>query len=245
MSDKAFYYQSPVPLGPDTTEYECLTTDHVSMAQFEGRTMLRIAPEGLTLLAAEAVKAINFMLRPAHLAQVAAILDDPEASANDRMVALMMLKNAEIAAHGILPFCQDTGTATIVGKKGQQVWTGCDDAECLSLGIYQTYTRENLRYSQTAPLTMYDEVNTGTNLPAQIDLYATGGDTYQFLFVTKGGGSANKTYLYQETKALLNPQRLKEFCLEKMKSLGGPLPARRITLRLSSAAPRRRPVSRP
>jgi len=220
MSDKAFYYQSPVPLGPDTTEYECLTTDHVSMAQFEGRTMLRIAPEGLTLLAAEAVKAINFMLRPAHLAQVAAILDDPEASANDRMVALMMLKNAEIAAHGILPFCQDTGTATIVGKKGQQVWTGCDDAECLSLGIYQTYTRENLRYSQTAPLTMYDEVNTGTNLPAQIDLYATGGDTYQFLFVTKGGGSANKTYLYQETKALLNPQRLKEFCLEKMKSLG-------------------------
>jgi len=220
MSDKAFYYQSPVPLGPDTTEYECLTTDHVSMAQFEGRTMLRIAPEGLTLLAAEAVKAINFMLRPAHLAQVAAILDDPEASANDRMVARMMLKNAEIAAHGILPFCQDTGTATIVGKKGQQVWTGCDDAECLSLGIYQTYTRENLRYSQTAPLTMYDEVNTGTNLPAQIDLYATGGDTYQFLFVTKGGGSANKTYLYQETKALLNPQRLKEFCLEKMKSLG-------------------------
>ena len=220
MSDKAFYYQSPFPLGPDTTEYECLTTDHVSVAEFDGQPMLRIAPEGLTLLAAEAVRAINFMLRPAHLAQVAAILDDPEASPNDRMVALMMLKNAEIAAHGILPFCQDTGTATIVGKKGQQVWTGCDDAECLSRGVYQTYTRENLRYSQTAPLTMYDEVNTGTNLPAQIDLYATGGDTYQFLFITKGGGSANKTYLYQETKALLNPQRLKEFCLEKMKSLG-------------------------
>ena len=220
MSDKTFFYQPPFPLGPDTTEYECLSTEHVAVGEFEGKAMLKVAPAGLTLLAAEAVKAINFMLRPAHLAQVAAILDDPEASENDRMVALMMLKNAEIAAHGILPFCQDTGTATIVGKKGQQVWTGCDDAEWLSRGIYQTYTRENLRYSQTAPLTMYDEVNTGTNLPAQIDLYATGGDTYQFLFITKGGGSANKTYLYQETKALLNPRRLKEFCLEKMKSLG-------------------------
>ncbi|MEN9975682.1 MAG: hypothetical protein RLZZ282_1688 [Verrucomicrobiota bacterium] len=220
MSDKPFFYQDPFPLGPDTTEYECLTTEHVSMAEFNGEPVLKVAPEGLTLLAAEALKAINFMLRPAHLAQVAAILDDTEASENDRMVALMMLKNAEIAAHGILPFCQDTGTATIVGKKGQQVWTGCDDAEFLSHGIYQTYTRENLRYSQTAPLTMYDEVNTQTNLPAQIDLYATQGDAYKFLFVTKGGGSANKTYLYQETKALLNPKRLKEFCLEKMKSLG-------------------------
>ena len=220
MSDKPFFYQNPFPLGPDTTEYECLSTEHVTVSEFEGQPMLKIAPAGLTLLAAEALKAINFMLRPAHLAQVAAILDDPEASDNDRMVALMMLKNAEIAAHGILPFCQDTGTATIVAKKGQQVWTGCDDAAALSLGIYQTYTKENLRYSQTAPLTMYDEVNTKTNLPAQIDLYATAGDAYKFLFVTKGGGSANKTYLYQETKALLNPTRLKEFCLEKMKSLG-------------------------
>ena len=144
----------------------------------------------------------------------------PEASENDRMVALMLLKNAEIASHGILPFCQDTGTATIMGKKGQQVWTGCDDAEFLSKGIYQTYTKENLRYSQTAPLTMFDEVNTKTNLPAQIDLYATEGDAYKFLFVSKGGGSANKTFLYQETKALLNPKRLKEFCREKMASLG-------------------------
>jgi len=220
MSDQPFFYQDPFPLGPDTTEYECISTDHVSVSEFEGRPVLKIAPAGLTLLAAEALKAINFTLRPAHLAQVAAILDDPEASENDRMVALMMLKNAEIAAHGILPFCQDTGTATIVAKKGQQVWTGCDDAEFLSHGIYQTYIRENLRYSQTAPLTMYDEVNTKTNLPAQIDLYATEGDAYKFLFVTKGGGSANKTYLYQETKALLNPKRLKEFCLEKMKSLG-------------------------
>ena len=220
MSDSPFFYQDPYPLGPDTTEYECISTEHVSVAEFEGKPLLKIAPEGLTWLAAEALKAINFMLRPAHLAQVAAILEDPQASANDRMVALMLLKNAEIAAHGILPFCQDTGTATIIGQKGQQVWTGCDDAEALSLGIYQTYLKENLRYSQTAPLTMYDEVNTRTNLPAQIDLYSTEGAAYHFLFVTKGGGSANKTYLYQETKALLNPERLRAFCLEKMKSLG-------------------------
>lgn len=220
MPDKPFFYQDPFPLGPDTTEYELLTSDHVSMTEFGGKPMLKIAPEALTLLAAEAIKGINFTLRSSHLAQVAAILEDPAASENDRMVALMLLKNAEIAAHGILPFCQDTGTATIIGKKGQQVWTGCDDAEFLSHGIYQTYTKENLRYSQTAPLTMYEEVNTKTNLPAQIDLYATEGDAYKFLFVSKGGGSANKTFLYQETKALLNPKRLKEFCLEKMASLG-------------------------
>ena len=220
MSDKPFFYQDPYPLGPDSTEYELISTEYVSVSEFEGKPVLKIAPEALTLLAAEAIKSINFTLRASHLAQVAAILDDPEASENDRMVALMLLKNAEIAAHGILPFCQDTGTATIVGKKGQQVWTGCDDAEFLSKGIYQTYIQENLRYSQTAPLTMYDEVNTKTNLPAQIDLYATEGDAYKFLFVSKGGGSANKTFLYQETKALLNPKRLKEFCLEKMTSLG-------------------------
>jgi fumarate hydratase class I len=220
MAEKEFFYQDPFPLGPDTTEYELLTKDFVSTTEFEGQTILKVQPEGLTLLAAEAIKAVNFTLRPAHLAQVAAILDDPEATDNDRMVALMLLKNAEIAAKGILPACQDTGTATIVGKKGQQVWTGCDDAEFLSKGIHQTYTKENLRYSQTAPLDMYDEVNTKTNLPAQIDLYATEGDAYKFLFVSKGGGSANKTFLYQETKALLNPKRLKEFCVEKMKSLG-------------------------
>ena len=220
MSDQPFHYQDPFPLGPDTTEYERLTTEHVARSEFEGKVVLKVAPEGLTLLAAEAFKAINFTLRATHLAQVAAILEDPEASENDRMVALMMLKNAEIAAHGILPFCQDTGTATIVGKKGEQVWTGGDDAEALSKGIYQTYTGENLRYSQTAPLSMFEEVNTKTNLPAQIDLYATGGAAYKFLFVSKGGGSANKTFLYQETKALLNPKRFKEFCIEKMRSLG-------------------------
>ena len=220
MPEKPFFYQDPFPIAADTTEYECISTEHVSTSEFEGKPILKIAPEALTLLSAEAIKAINFTLRPDHLAQVAAILDDSEASENDRMVALMLLKNAEIASHGILPFCQDTGTATIIGKKGQQVWTGCDDAEFLSKGIHQTYTKENLRYSQTAPLTMYEEVNTKTNLPAQIDLYATEGDAYHFLFVSKGGGSANKTFLYQETKALLNPQRLKEFCVEKMRSLG-------------------------
>jgi fumarate hydratase class I len=220
MPKKPFFYQDPFPLAADTTEYECISTEHVSISEFEGQPILKIAPEALTLLSAEAIKAINFTLRSNHLAQVAAILDDPEASENDRMVALMLLKNAEIASHGILPFCQDTGTATIIGKKGQQVWTGCDDAEFLSKGIHQTYTQENLRYSQTAPLTMYEEVNTMTNLPAQIDLYATEGDAYHFLFVSKGGGSANKTFLYQETKALLNPKRLKEFCVEKMRSLG-------------------------
>ncbi len=220
MSDAPFHYQDPFPLGPDATEYERIGDGLVSSGEFEGKSILKIAPEALSFLAAEAIKAINFTLRPAHLAQVAAILDDPEASENDRMIALMLLKNADIASHGILPFCQDTGTATIIGKKGQQVWTGCDDAEFLSLGIYQTYTKENLRYSQTAPVTMYDEVNTKTNLPAQIDLYATEGDAYKFLFVSKGGGSANKTFLYQETKALLNPKRLREFCLEKMASLG-------------------------
>jgi fumarate hydratase class I len=220
MPEKPFFYQDPFPLAADTTEYECISTEHVSISEFEGQPILKIAPEALTLLSAEAIKAINFTLRSNHLAQVAAILDDPEASENDRMVALMLLKNAEIASHGILPFCQDTGTATIIGKKGQQVWTGCDDAEFLSKGIHQTYTQENLRYSQTAPLTMYEEVNTMTNLPAQIDLYATEGDAYHFLFVSKGGGSANKTFLYQETKALLNPKRLKEFCVEKMRSLG-------------------------
>ena len=220
MPKKPFFYQDPFLLAADTTEYECISTEHVSISEFEGQPILKIAPEALTLLSAEAIKAINFTLRSDHLAQVAAILDDPEASENDRMVALMLLKNAEIASHGILPFCQDTGTATIVGKKGQQVWTGCDDAEFLSKGIHETYTKENLRYSQPAPLTMYEEVNTMTNLPAQIDLYATKGDAYHFLFVSKGGGSANKTFLYQETKALLNPKRLKEFCVEKMRSLG-------------------------
>jgi fumarate hydratase class I len=220
MSESPFHYQEPFPLAADGTEYELLGAEHVAVSEFEGRSVLKVAPEGLALLANEGFKAVNFTLRPAHLAQVAAILDDPEATDNDRMVALMMLRNAAIAAHGILPFCQDTGTATIVGKKGERVFTGCDDAEWLSKGVHKTYTEENLRYSQTAPLTMFEEANTRTNLPAQIDIAAVGGDEYRFLFVAKGGGSANKTFLYQETKALLNPARLKEFCIEKMRSLG-------------------------
>ncbi|MBL6923128.1 MAG: fumarate hydratase [Akkermansiaceae bacterium] len=215
-----FHYQDPFPLGPDETEYEHLSSDFVSVSEFEGQEILKIDPEALSLLSNEAIKAISFKLRTSHLKQVAAILDDPEASENDVMVALMLLKNASIAVNGILPACQDTGTAIVMGKKGENVRTGVDDAEYLSKGIHKTYQEENLRYSQTAPLSMYEEVNTKTNLPAQIDLYATEGSAYKFLFVTKGGGSANKTFLYQQTKALLNPKTLREFCIEKMKSLG-------------------------
>ncbi|MEI7957637.1 MAG: fumarate hydratase [Verrucomicrobiota bacterium] len=216
----AFQYQDPFPLGKDDTEYYLLSRDGVSVGEFEGQPILKVAPEALTALAQTAFRDCAFMLRPKHLAQVAAILDDPEASENDRYVALTMLRNAEVAARGILPFCQDTGTANIVGKKGQRVWTDCDDAEALSKGVYETYTQENLRYSQTVALDMYEEKNTGNNLPAQIDLMATPGGEYKFLCVAKGGGSANKTYLYQETKALLNPKTLIPFLVEKMKSLG-------------------------
>jgi fumarate hydratase class I len=220
MSAKPFHYEKPFQLDRDTTEYRLLTSDYVHLGEFSGQPMLVVDPEGLALLANEATRDISFMLRPAHLAQVAAILDDPEASDNDRYVALTMLRNAEVSARGILPFCQDTGTAMIMAKKGQQVWTGCDDAAFLSRGIHKTYAEENLRYSQTVPLDMYREVNSGTNLPAQIDIQATDGMAYSFLFVAKGGGSANKTYLYQETKALLNPDSLKRFLIEKMTSLG-------------------------
>ncbi len=215
-----FKYQDPFPLEKEHTEYRLLTRDHVSVATFEGKEVLKVAPEGLTTLANQAMREVSFLLRPAHLQKVAAILDDPEASPNDRGVAAAMLKNAEVASKFVLPFCQDTGTATVVGKKGQAVWTGGDDAEAISRGIFKTYTEENLRYSQNAPLNMYDEVNTECNLPAQIDLYSTEGSEYKFLFVAKGGGSANKTYLYQETKALLNPASLEKFLTEKMKTLG-------------------------
>ncbi len=215
-----FIFQKPFPLGKDTTEYKKLTDEFVSVAEFDGKPVLKVEPEGLTHLAQAAMRDVSFLLRPAHLAQVSAILDDPAASKNDLTVALTLLRNAEVAAHGVLPFCQDTGTATVVAKKGQQVWTGANDEEAISHGIYNTYTGENLRYSQTAALNMYDEVNTGTNLPAQIDIYATEGMSYDFLFVAKGGGSANKTYLFQETKALLNPASLEKFLIEKMQTLG-------------------------
>ncbi len=220
MAAPAFVYQEPFPLEKDETKYRFLTKEHIGLQPFDGKEILKIAPEALTLLASEAIRDVSFLLRTAHLEKVAAILKDPEASENDRFVALAMLRNAETSAKGILPFCQDTGTATVFGKKGECVWTGSRDAEYLSKGIYQTYTEENLRYSQAAPLDMYEEVDTGTNLPAQIDIFATEGMEYSFLFVTKGGGSANKTTLFQETKALLNPASLEKFLSDKMKTLG-------------------------
>ncbi len=220
MATPEFVYQEPFPLEEDDTGYRLLTQKYVSVSHFNNKEILNVAPEALTLVANEAMRDVSFLLRTRHLEKVAAILKDPEASGNDRNVALALLRNAEIASKGILPFCQDTGTATIIAKKGQQVWTGVRDEAYLSKGVYKTYTEENLRYSQTAPLDMFNEVDTGTNLPAQIDLYATDGMEYQFLFVAKGGGSANKTFLYQETKALLNPASLEKFLTEKMKTLG-------------------------
>ena len=220
MATPPFVYQDPFPLGPDTTGYRLLSREGISTATFEGREILKVAPEALSYLTRQAFHDTSFFLRTDHLRQVAAILDDPEASANDRYVALTLLKNAEIAAEGILPMCQDTGTAAIMAKKGQEVWTGANDAEWLSRGVYECYTRENLRYSQTAPLDMWREVNTGTNLPAQIDILATEGAKYDFLFVAKGGGSANKMYLFQETKALLNPRSFEKFVGDKLPLLG-------------------------
>jgi fumarate hydratase class I len=207
-------------MAKDTTRYRLLSRKHVRTAKFAGKPVLVVEPEGLTLLAREAMRDVSFLLRPRHQRQVAAILDDPEASPNDRFMAATLLKNAVVASKFELPFCQDTGTATVVAWKGQQVWTGADDAALVSKGIAKTYAGENLRYSQTAALTMYDEVNTGSNLPPQIDIYATPGREYKFLFVAKGGGSANKTYLFQETRALLNPASLEAFLVDKMKLLG-------------------------
>lgn len=215
-----FKYAPMFQLGKDETEYYLLTKDHVSVSEFEGKPMLKVAPEGLTTLIRHAFRDVAFMLRREHNEQVAKALTDPEASDNDKYVALTFLRNAEVAAKGQLPFCQDTGTAIIHGDKGQQVWTEGDDAEAISRGVYETYTQENLRYSQNAPLNMYDEVNTRCNLPAQIDIEAGKGDEYHFLCVMKGGGSANKTYFYQETKAVLNPETLKPYLVEKMRSLG-------------------------
>jgi fumarate hydratase, class I len=220
MPPPLFYYQEPLPLGPDTTEYRLLSKEGLSSATFEGRAVLKIEPSVLSFLAQQAFRDCAFLLRTYHLKQLAAILEDPEASTNDRYVALTLLKNAEISAEGILPMCQDTGTSIISAKKGEQVWTGADDAEWLSRGAYECYTKENLRYSQVAPLDMWREANTGTNLPVQIDLYATPGDQYEFLFVSKGGGSANKLFLFQETKAVLNPKSFEKFVADKLGSLG-------------------------
>jgi len=208
------------PLTGDDTPWRLLSTEYVSEADFEGTAVLKVAPQALTLLAAQAMADISHLLRPGHLGQLRNILDDAEASDNDRFVALDLLKNANIAAAGILPMCQDTGTAIIMGKKGQAVWTGGDDEAALSEGVLKTFTERNLRYSQMAALDMYTETNTGNNLPAQIDIYATDGDEYKFLFMAKGGGSANKTFLFQQTKALLNPHSLMAFLDEKIRTLG-------------------------
>ncbi len=215
-----FAYSDLLPLGPDDTEYRLVTSDGVSTFEAPGRTFLQVAPEALTTLTAEAMHDIAHFLRPAHLRQLRSILDDPEASANDKFVALDLLKNANIAAAGVLPMCQDTGTAIVMGKRGQQVLTAGDDSQAIARGVFDAYTKLNLRYSQLAPLTMWDEKNTGTNLPAQIELYAADGDAYKFLFMAKGGGSANKSFLYQETKAVLNPTRMLQFLEEKLRSLG-------------------------
>ena len=222
MATKPFVYQDPYPLGKDKTTYRKIdgSEKYVSVQSFAGKEMVCIRPEALTLLANEAMKDVSFLLRGEHNESVAKILDDPEASTNDKGVALAFLRNAEISSNFDLPICQDTGTATIIAKKGQQVWTGGCDEENLSLGVYKTYTEENLRYSQTVALNMYDEINTGTNLPAQIDIQAVDGDAYKFLFMAKGGGSANKTMLFQETKALLTPETLVKFLVGKMKYLG-------------------------
>jgi len=220
MATPDFYYQELFELEEDNTEYYLLTKDFVSTINLENKEILKVEDEGLTYLTKKAFHDCSFFLRTEHQKQVADILDDPEASENDKYVALTMLRNAEISAKGILPFCQDTGTAIIIGKKGNLVYTEGDDEEAISLGVYKTYTEENLRYSQTVALDMYTEKNTGTNLPAQIELYATKGNEYKFLFLAKGGGSANKTFLFQETKALLTPDTLENFLYEKMKMLG-------------------------
>ena len=220
MPAEPFHYQEPFPLAKDETEYYFLTKDGVSVTEFEGKQILKVAPEVLTKVAKTCFHDCSFLLRTEHHEMVAKILSDPQASDNDKYVAVTMLRNAEISAKGVLPFCQDTGTAIINAKKGQQVWTGGGDEEALSLGVYQTYTEENLRYSQTIPLSMYAEKNSGNNLPAQIDISAIDGMEYKFLCIAKGGGSANKTYLFQETKALLNPKTLVGWLAEKMKTLG-------------------------
>jgi fumarate hydratase, class I len=215
-----FTYTDLLPLGEDPTPYRLVTSEGVRTFEAGGRTFLQVEPEALRRLAAEAMHDISHSLRPGHLAQLRRILDDPEASPNDRFVALDLLKNANIAAAGVLPMCQDTGTAIVMGKRGQQVLTSGGDEEALSRGVYDAYTQLNLRYSQMAPLNMWDEKNTGTNLPAQIELYAADGDAYKFLFMAKGGGSANKSFLFQETKAVLNEASMMKFLEEKIRSLG-------------------------
>jgi fumarate hydratase class I len=208
------------PLAEDRTPYRLLTGQHVSVRPFDGTEILNVASKGLTLLAQQAFTEVSHLYRPSHLKLLARIFEDPESSANDRYVALELLKNAVIAAEMVFPMCQDTGTAIVMAKKGQRVFSGDGDEQALTRGIFNAYTQGNLRYSQNTPLSMYEEVNTQCNLPAQVEIYAVGGDEYRFLFIAKGGGSANKTLLFQETKAVLNPKTLLEFMKSKMKTLG-------------------------
>ena len=220
MATPEFEFTELLPLGHDDTPYRLVSKDHVTTIETPLGSMLIVDPEALTLITQEAMRDIAHFLRPGHLQQLRNILDDPEASDNDRFVALDLLKNAAISAGGVLPMCQDTGTAIVKAKKGQQVWTGGGDEEAIARGVFNTYQTSNLRYSQMAPLNMYDEVNTGNNLPAEIKIAAIDGEAYKFLFMAKGGGSANKSYLFQETKALLNEKTLLPWLFEKMKTLG-------------------------
>jgi len=215
-----FIYEKPFQTGEDTTNYRLITKDHIQVVNLDGRKILRIEPEALRLLASEAITDVSFLMRPAHLAKLKMILEDPEATDNDRFVAWVMLKNQVISAAGELPSCQDTGTAIVIAKKGEDVYTGADDAEYISRGVYEIYSNRNLRYSQIVPHTMFEEKNSGSNLPAQVDIYSKKGMSYEFLFITKGGGSANKTFLYQQTKSLLNEENLTKFIKEKIKDLG-------------------------
>ena len=215
-----FLYTDPYPLSKDKTNYKLISTEHISTVEVDGRKILKVNPKALELLAEQAMIDVSFLLRTAHLEKIAKILDDPEATDNDRFVAYTLLVNAQVAAEGQLPSCQDTGTAIVMAKKGEDVYTGVDDAEYLSKGIFNTFQERNLRYSQIVPLTMFDEKNSGNNLPAQIDIYAERGNEYKFLFLAKGGGSANKTFLYQQTKAVLNETKLAEFVAAKIRDLG-------------------------
>ena len=215
-----FFYEEPFQFESDPTNYRLLTDKYVKVVETDGRKILTVDPEALRILAAAAVTDLSFYLRSSHLAKLRRILDDPEATGNDRFVAYVMLRNSVISAKGELPWCQDTGTAIVMAKKGEDVYTGAEDAEYLSKGIYETFRDRNLRYSQIVPMTMFEEKNTGTNLPAQIDIFSTRGNVYEFLFITKGGGSANKTFLYQQSKSLLNEESLEKFVKDKIKELG-------------------------
>jgi fumarate hydratase, class I len=215
-----FIYEKPFQIEKDSTSYSFLTKEHIKTVEYDGRKILKVDPRGLVMLAKKAVSDLSFFLRTSHLEKLRKIIDDPEATDNDRFVAYLMLQNTVISSEEILPWCQDTGTAIVIGKKGENVFTGVNDAEHLSRGIFETYREKNLRYSQVVPFSMFNEKNSGTNLPAQIDIYSVQGNTYEFLFITKGGGSANKTFLYQQSKSLLNEESLTRFVKEKLKELG-------------------------